>query len=1044
LAPLVPLLALVACAHGTGAPAGPDRPADSVEILDSAGDSAAPSNGDVWITEAMSADADTLVDGDGDPSDWIELFAAGTTPVALAGWGLSDDDADPWRYTFPDTTLVPGEYRLVYASGKGAAGPAGELHTSFALDRAGESLALTRPDGTVASTLALPPLEEDVSYGLAQTVTTTSPVDAGTEARLSLAPADGWIDPEFDDTAWTAVHLGIGFDGGVTDAISENAALDAATTQSSDGYGYTGQQAADGEPGTFSHTGDGDLAPWWQVDLGADYLVDSVTLLNRVDCCQSRLYNITVTVLDAEGAPVWISDVLNPVAEGGTPTDPGSSTTLTPAAPVLGRAVRVDKVAVNGAGSSEWLSLGEVVVTARLASAYAAEVTTDVGAAMAGISSLAAVRVPFDGASGAGPPTRATLRVASDDGFAAWIDGTPVASLNAGDGVATATHDGTTTMSFPVDPTGLGADSVLAIAGLNIAEDDDDFLLAPALGLDWITTGAAAYFYTPTPGAPNGAGMAGKVAAPTADPPRGFFDTPTTVTLACATAGATLVYTLDGTAPTLENGTAVPAADTGSLATVTLPVDTTAIVRAAAFRDDWAPSDVVTDTYLFLADVVRQPAAPAGLPTTWDGISEAPVSADYEMDPDVVDDPAYTADLLAGLREIPTLSIVMDPADLFGDDGIYTNSAERGDGWERPASVELLLPDGSTGFAETCGIRIHGWGWRYHSSTKKHSFRLGFSGAYGASKLDYPLFPDAPITRFDNIVLRAGGSKTWLDFRDPAQAQYLHDAFARDTARDMGKADGHATFVHLYLNSLYWGLYDPVERPDAGFGAAYFGGDDDEYDAINRRTVTNEAIDGDLVAYDALLALADADLSAGYDAIADMLDVDDLIDYMLIHQYTVNRDGPCCAESNNMRGVRKREDGARFRFFVWDMEYSLWDANDATNVDIDVAGSISHVYTRLRSNADFRARYAERARMHLTGAGALTPAASIARYQARAEEIYDPLVAESARWGDTYRDTPYTRDVEWEAERTRLVTEFFPDRTAALIAQLTAAGLYEP
>jgi hypothetical protein len=74
----------------------------------------------------------------------------------------------------------------------------------------------------------------------------------------------------------------------------------------------------------------------------------------------------------------------------------------------------------------------------------------------------------------------------------------------------------------------------------------------------------------------------------------------------------------------------------------------------------------------------------------------------------------------------------------------------------------------------------------------------------------------------------------------------------------------------------------------------------------------------------------------------------------------------------------------------------------------------------------------------------LTPAASIARYQARAEEIYDPLVAESARWGDTYRDTPYTRDVEWEAERTRLVTEFFPDRTAALIAQLTAAGLYEP
>ena len=80
--------------------------------------------------------------------------------------------------------------------------------------------------------------------------------------------------------------------------------------------------------------------------------------------------------------------------------------------------------------------------------------------------------------------------------------------------------------------------------------------------------------------------------------------------------------------------------------------------------------------------------------------------------------------------------------------------------------------------------------------------------------------------------------------------------------------------------------------------------------------------------------------------------------------------------------------------------------------------------------------------MHLTGDGALTPAAAEARYAARAEEIFDPLVAESARWGDTYRATPYTRDVEWQAEYDRLMTEYFPRRTDELIAQLTAAGLY--
>jgi hypothetical protein len=307
------------------------------------------------------------------------------------------------------------------------------------------------------------------------------------------------------------------------------------------------------------------------------------------------------------------------------------------------------------------------------------------------------------------------------------------------------------------------------------------------------------------------------------------------------------------------------------------------------------------------------------------------------------------------------------------------------------------------------------------------------------------MFPDAPIDRFDSIVLRAGGSKTWLDFRDPQMAQYIHDAFARDTAREMGKVDGHATYVHLYLDGLYWGLYMPVERPDAGFAEEYFGGDDDEYDAVNRRVTTNEAIDGDLEAYNTMIALADGDLStdAGLAALEAYLDTDDLIDWMLIHQYTTNRDGPCCFEGNNQRGVRKREEGAQYRFFVWDMEYSLWYATDDTNIDVDVAGHVSHAYRQLWNNADFRARYSARAHELLTGDGALTPEVCAARYQARAAEIFGALLAESARWGDTYREPPFTRDVEWADEYARLMDEYFPYRTEAMIEQLAAVGLWE-
>ncbi len=475
-----------------------------------------------------------------------------------------------------------------------------------------------------------------------------------------------------------------------------------------------------------------------------------------------------------------------------------------------------------------------------------------------------------------------------------------------------------------------------------------------------------------------------------------------------------------------------------------LEIETTSVLRAGAFLEGWGESPTIAHSYLYLDDVIHQPPAVEGYPDSWDGMSQDAVAADYEMDPEVVDDPAYTDDLLGGLRAIPTLSVQMDPEDLFGaEDGIYVHSLQRGDAWERPASIELLETDG-TSVQEHCGVRIHGYGWRYHAYTRKHAFRLEFRPEYGPSKLEYPLFPDAPVERFDSIVLRAQGSRGWQDFRDPEQSQYLRDAFARDTARDMGKADGHGRHVHLYLNGLYWGLYQMVERPDAGFGEEYFGGDDEDYDAINRRTTTNEAIDGTLDAYNELLALVDEDVTEPqvWAEIQAVLDLDDLIDYMLIHQYTVNQDGPCCFNHNNMRGVRSRQ-GGLWRWFVWDMEYSIWEADHDTNIEVDIDGSVSHVYARLRLNAAFRARYAERAATHLGEDGALTVEACTARWESRSVEIEDAVVAESARWGDANREPPYTRDVEWMEERTRLLEEFFPYRSGYLEQQLRDAGLMD-
>ena len=998
-----------------------DAGADAAGDVDAAGDipdaGPEPPTQQVLITEVMADNDATLVLEDGESPDWIELHNPGPDPVSLVGFTLSDD-IEAAGATFSSAALVPGAFLVVHADGESL---------PFRLSADGEEVVLRDSSGALVDHFEFGSMQEDVSAGRGQLSATEVLVDDGDVARFHAGVPDGWREHGSDDSNWAEVVLPIGYD--LTRIPSDELALRQETSQSSDGYGLTGVQAVDGDRGSISHTGDADLTPWWQVDLASTAELSEVTLYNRIGCCEERLYNIVVDVLDEDGLPVWSSDTLNPTAEGSWPASPGDSIAVPIDPPTLGRFVRVSKTAVNGSWSTEWLSLGEVVVSGALLGSYAEALQTLLSGPDALDDGRGVVRVELPTPSF--DPLVWRLEVWADDGFEAVLAGASVLSHNLDAPVPVEVDAPLVAAVAPVD----GA-TTLAVQLLD-ADGEDAFLRVRLTALEIETDASSALlFRVPTPGEPNIGGVDGFLAPPVVDPPRGWLDGPTDVTVA-APDGAILVYTLDGSRPTVSNGTV---AVSGTLA---LPVEHTTVLRAIALRDGWAESPAVTHTWLSMDDVVNQPAAPPGVPAIWSGLGQGPVAGNYEMDPEVTDDPAYADDLRAGLRAIPTMSIVMDPEDLWGDDaGIYVHSTQRGAEWERATSMELLEPDG-TSFQGDCGIRIHGYGWRPHSNTLKHSFRLEFRSRYGATKLEYPLFPDAPVDRFDSIVLRAQGSRGWQDFRDPEQSQYIRDAFARDTAFAMGKADGHATYVHLFLNGLYWGLYMPVERPDADFAAERFGGDDSEYDAINRRTTTNEAIDGTLEAYNTLLALSDADLSVteNYEAVAELIDLEDLIDYMLIHQYTTNRDGPDYFSHNNMRGTRRRAEGERFRFFVWDMEYSLWYADDHINIDVDVAGSASHVYARLRANAEFRELYAERAAEHLGPGGALSAERALDRYEARAEQIEDAVVAESARWGDTDRATPYTRDAEWAEERRRLVEEYFPRRTDVLIEQLRAAGL---
>ena len=580
--------------------------------------------------------------------------------------------------------------------------------------------------------------------------------------------------------------------------------------------------------------------------------------------------------------------------------------------------------------------------------------------------------------------------------------------------------------------------NVLAIHGLNFSATDADFLIVPELiggqvVLDRETYG---YFEDSTPDAANGDTLLSLVADIAFSHERGYYDAPLALILATTTQDVTIQYTTDGSAPTETNGTIY----SGPIA-----VSQTRTVRAAAFRTGFRPSDIVSHTLVFLDQVLTQTnQAPAG--AHWD----------TQVDPNVVNNTSQTHSVREGLTSLPTLSIAMSSGDLFGANGIYQNPQNRGDTWVRPGSVEFFYPDEYTGyrvdegFQIDAGVRIQGIFSRL-TSNPKHSFRLSFQERFGPSKLEFPLYEDSPVTQFDNLIVLNGHNQSWAT--GVGNTLYLRDPVSRDL-QELRPGDVHTNtqYVNLYLNGMYWGLYGLVERPDETFASEHFGGDKDDYDVLKgvRFGETTQAMltNGGRDVWDAMFALADQDMAnpANYAAMQQYVDIDQLIDYNIGIIFTGDRDGPTGivagqSTPKNFYGVRHRTPEGRFRFYPWDADFTFEDIN-ADVSEREGTQNPARLHFHLRANPEYRLKFADHVRKWFFNDGPLTPGPVAEQFLQRAQEIDQAVVAESARWGDSKREPPFTRDIEWVAERNRVVNSYIPSRSGVVLNQFIADGLY--
>lgn len=1052
--------------------------------------SAQTSKADVLISEFLADNQDGLRTRSGQAADWIELVNTGSQSVDLGGWYLTDNADTPMKWRVPDgTSIAAGGYQLIFADSSDISVTNNELHANFGLSKDGEFLGLVRPDGsTFADQYTFGPQFKDVSYG--RGAPPEQPVispDAGSRYRV----------PNASGTApWIFANGALGFSGTngaftvrYYEMNSAIGSVDQAEAMVADsGYWMTDK--------TYPIVGQYDTIDFHGTSGSGSFTVNRLFPGHSyAGEDRDRFVIVAEGAINVPSAGLWTFAVgsddgfrLRISGHGAEfvseyPSPRGFDQTLaTFNFPVPGIYNLYLVFYENGGGASVEFSVaqdfqaffspdvfhltGDPAGGILHAGAIGSLVDTDVSAAMKDVNARLDAEWTFTLAQAPAPDDLYTLSVRCADGFAASVNGTPIAALNtpsplAWNSPATAARTTEAAMqwlSYPVPASALRTgENTLSIAALNNTASDSDFLIEAKLGRRSAPS-FSAFFKNPTPGAANAQAYTEPTPIVTSSQSRGFRTAPFTVSLSSTNPTAQIRYTLDGSTPGANS----------PLYSAPLNVSRTTTLRAAVVDPDTIFQNVTTVSWLFLGDILQQGSTP---PTGWPASRQVNNHVmEYGLRSEIVTGDATR--LRNGMTNaIPSLSIVTDLDNLFSaQKGIYVNPGNDGIAWERPVSVELIDPVNGSGseFQIDAGLRIRG-AFSRSSSNPKHSFRLLFRSDYGQGKLRFPLFGNEGASEFDKVDLRTSQNYSWA-YENGTRDTFVRETFSRDAQRELGMPYTRSRYYHLYLNGQYWGLYQTQERGDADFAETYLGGNSDDWDCIktSQPGYTTTASDGN---FDAFYALHNLAINQGFTgafannyyrvrglnpdgtrnpAYPVLLDEDNLIIYMLVAYYTGDPDSPVSiwgGMPNNMYALYNRLEPDGFKWLRHDAEHSLGaHGSYGVTCDTTTAGSSmtsqynfnpAILHQRLCQHPEYRRRFADLVQKHLYADGALTPQKAVQLFQSRMSEIDLAIIGESARWG-----RGKTRDGTWIPACNEVLQTYLPQRRDIIIGHFRARGWF--
>ena len=381
--------------------------------------------------------------------------------------------------------------------------------------------------------------------------------------------------------------------------------------------------------------------------------------------------------------------------------------------------------------------------------------------------------------------------------------------------------------------------------------------------------GAATWgvFIAPSPGASNTAAQyPGYVPKPNFSVPAGFYTSAVSVDITCADSLAAIRYTLDGSQPT----------NTSPIYTAPVVIASTKVIKAAAFN------------------------TASGKLTSFVAYESIFINVNHTL-------PVVSISATALTNLANNINSALTPFGSFE----YFDAAQQ----LKAKSYGEFNRHGQDSWA---------------NSQRSLDFVSRDEMGYNHS-VEESVFNTTTREKFQRLILRAAGDDNYPADHNPdnAGSAHLRDALIHNTAiqdgLDLDARRGSKCVV--YLNGLYWGVYDLRDNPDDHDNTEFYYGQDkfhlyyietwgqtwaqyggqaalNEWNALRTYITTNNMAN-----------------QANFDYVNDRLDVNSLVDYVAVNMFTV------CSDWLNWNTAWWRGLDSTGTHLKWG--YTLWD-NDAT------------------------------------------------------------------------------------------------------------------